>query len=174
MRLAAFHQFETAIALLQRGMHVSIVSHITHINPKTLRSLVREIHGKRPVSGQMTSSSGILRTRAVQASASVFAVLYRSSAGSRIFDGIELTDFLAAYDRYLALAGEITQPNTQKIPIDITQAWVIARDIQTGAAYFQSCRRCHIDYLLADDSRTPPSCPICALNKQGASQSVGE
>ena len=174
MKLAAFHQFETAVELLQRGMHVSIVSHITRINPKSLRSLVHEIHGKRPASGQITSTSGILRTRAAQATASVFAVLYRASPGSGIFDGIELTNFLAAYDRYLALAGEITPPNMQRISIDITQAWVIARDIQTGAAYFQACRRCHIDYLLADDSRTPPSCPICALNKQGATQNPKE
>jgi hypothetical protein len=174
VRLATFHHFETAIALLQRGMHVSIVSHITHINPKVLRSLVREIHGKRSASGQMTSTSGILSTRAVQASASVFAALYRASGGSGIFGGIDLTDFLAAYDRYLALAGDITSPSPKKIPINITQAWIIARDIQTGAAYFQSCRRCHIHYLLADDSRTPPSCPICALKKQGPSQTAGE
>lgn len=166
MKLATFHQFDTAVALLRRGMHVSIVSRITHINPKILRPLVHEIHGERPVSGQMTSISGILRTRAVQASASVFAVLYRASGGSEIFSKIDLKDFLAAYDLYLALAGEITPPNTQKIPIDITQAWVIARDIQTGAAYFQSCRRCRIQYLLADDSRIPPSCPICALKTQ--------
>jgi len=174
VRLAAFHRFDTAIALLQRGMHVSIVSRITEINPKILRPLVREIHGKRPVSGQMTSASGILRTRAVQASASVFAVLYRASGGSEIFGGIDLRGFLAAYDGYLALAGGIMPPNAQRIPIDITQAWLIARDIQTGAAYFQSCRRCHIHYLLADDSRTPPSCPICALNKQRPSQSADE
>ncbi len=166
MKLAAFHRFDTAISLLRRGMHVSIVSHITQINPKILRPLVRELIGKRPVSGQMVSTSGILRNRAVQASASVFAVLYRASGGSGIFGKIDLKDFLAAYDRYLALAGEITPSNTQPIPIDITQAWVIARDVQTGAAYFQSCRRCHIQYLLAGDSHMPPSCPICALNKQ--------
>ena len=173
MKLAAFNQLDTAIALLRRGMHVSIVSRITHINPKILRPLVREIHGKRPVSGQMTSISGILRTRAVQASASVFAVLYRASGGSGIFDRVELKDFLAAYDLYLELAGEIAPPNTQEIPINITQAWVIARDIQTGAAYFQSCRRCHIQYLLADDSRLPPSCPICALNEAGSFSKCG-
>jgi len=174
LKLAALRRFDTAVALLRRGMHVSIVSRITDINPKVLRPLVREIHGERPVSGQITSTSGIIRTRAVQASASVFAMLYRASGGSEIFSGIDLKNFLSAYDRYLALTAEMSPPNAQRIPINITQAWVIARDIQTGTAYFQSCRRCHIHFLLAADSRTPPSCPICALNKQGTPRSADE
>lgn len=170
MRLAQFLHFETAIALLQRGMHVSIVSHITHIDPRHLRSLVHEIHGKRPLSGPIPSASGILSTRAVQASVSVFAALYRASGGSAIFSNIDLPVFLAAYDRYLALAGRITPPSSKRIPIDITQAWVIARDMRTGAAFFHFCRRCRLHYLRATDARIPPGCPICALKKRAPSQ----
>lgn len=172
MRLAQFHHFEMAVAVLQRGMHVSIVSRISHINPKVLRSLVREIHGRRPVSGQIASAGGILSTRAVQASASVFAALYRASGGTAIFDGIDLTRFLDAYDRYQALAGWIIPPGSKRIPIDITRAWVIARDLRTGIAYFQFCRRCHIHYLQADDARLPPGCPVCALKRRPPPRSL--
>ncbi len=103
MKLAAIHQFDTAVALIQRGLRLSIVSHTTNIPLKTLRSLHHEIHGRSPPSGQLPSLRGMLATRLAQAVASLFAALYRSVAGSSVFDRIELIALLTAHDLYLSL-----------------------------------------------------------------------
>ncbi|MCP4993720.1 MAG: flagellar transcriptional regulator FlhC [Gammaproteobacteria bacterium] len=156
--------------LIRRGMRISIVSSITGINQKILRVLHHDIHGRGPVAGQLPSTGGILSTRTMQATASVFAALYRSVGSSDIFDGITLDALITAHDLYLELCqGLITiTPNT--MPINTTQAWIIARDIGIGAAYFRNCRHCRIHYLLPDDSRLSPTCPICALKKRGSGQ----
>jgi len=169
MKLVTLHQFETAIELLRRGLRVSIVSHITGIHSKILRSLYREIHGCRPRSGQLPSTSGILSSRAAQATASVFAATYLSAGGSGIFRRVDLTALLSAHGLYLELTGELMPPRPGAIPLDITHAWVIARDVHTGAAYFAYCGRCRIHYLLAQESRIPTSCPICALKRRRVS-----
>ena len=48
-------------------------------------------------------------------------------------------------------------------PIDINQAWVLARDLGTGLAALRFCARCNVHYLAGDASRTALRCPICAL-----------
>jgi len=166
MKLAAIHRFDTAVALIQRGLRLSIVSHTTDIPLKTLRSLHREIHGRSPLSGQLPSLRSMLATRLGQAVASVFAALYRSVGGSGVFDRIELTALLAAHDLYLSLLEEIIPCEPSVKPLDINQGWVIARDIRTGTVYFQDCRVCRIRYIVAVDIRLSPRCPICVLRRR--------
>ncbi len=168
MRLAHHQRMETATTLIHREMRISIVGSITGINPKTLRVLHHDIHGRGPVAGQLPSTGGILSTRTIQATASVFAVLYRSVGGSGIFDEIKMHALITAYDFYLELCQNLITITPNTLPINMTQAWIIARDIHTGATYFRRCRLCHIHYLLPDDSRLSPTCPICALKKRGS------
>jgi len=166
MKLAALQRFDNAVTLIRRGMRISIVSRITGIHLKLLRSLHREIRGHGPSAGQMPSTSGILATRSAQATASVLAEIYRSAGGSSIYDHIDMTALLTAHDLYRELL-EVAVPSASPVkPLDITLAWIIARDIQTGAVYFQECRHCHIQFLSAADARSPPGCPICALKRQ--------
>jgi hypothetical protein len=40
---------------------------------------------------------------------------------------------------------------------------VIARDLRVGASRLAYCPACEVRYLVMDNSRTPPSCPLCAL-----------
>ncbi len=164
MKLASIQQFDTAVGLIHRGMRLGIVSHITGIHLKTLRTLHREIHGRVPSPGPMPSSGGIISARLAQVSASVLATLYRSIGGAGIYHLIDMKALLTAYDLYRELLVDIT-PLPVK-PLDITQAWIIARDLQTGAVYFQACRHCHTHYLCAVDAHSPPGCPICALKRR--------
>ena len=166
MRLDGIHRFDSAVDLIQRGMRISIVSHLTGLPPRVLRSLHHEIHGVSPPAGQMPSSTGMLATRSAQAMASVFAAFYRSVGGVGIRDQIELSALLTAHDLYLELVEILVSAVSHLKPIDINQAWVIARDIQTGALYFSDCRTCDIRYLCATDTRSPPGCPICALKRR--------
>ncbi|MEJ1343107.1 MAG: FlhC family transcriptional regulator [Candidatus Sedimenticola sp. (ex Thyasira tokunagai)] len=161
---------ETATMLIHRGMRISIVSSITGINPKILRELHHDIHGRGPVAGQLPSTGGILSTRTMQATASVFASLYRSVGGPGILDGINLDALITAHDLYLEFCRSMITITPNTLPMNITQAWIIARDIGIGAAYFRNCHHCRIHYLLPDDSRLSPTCPICALKKRGSGQ----
>ena len=56
-------------------------------------------------------------------------------------------------------------------PIDINQAWVLARDLGTGLAALRFCARCKVHYLAGDASRTALRCPICALMPGGRAAS---
>ncbi len=166
MKLAAIQHFDNAVTLIRRGMRLSIVSRITGIHLKLLRSLHREIHGRGATSGQMPSTSSILATRSAQATASVFAAIYRSAGSSGIYDQIDMTALLTAYDLYRELLEVAVLPASPVKLLDINQAWIIVRDIRTGAAYFQECRHCYIDFLSAADANSPLDCPICALRRQ--------
>jgi len=163
MRLEQLQQMETATRLIRRGMRISIVSNATRINSKTLRILYHDIHGRGPAAGQMPSCCSILSTRAMQATASVFASLYLSIGGFKIANKINLSALISAYDLYLELCQELSPIRHDTLPINISQAWIIARDISINAAHIHSCRCCHIQYLVANDSRLAPSCPLCAL-----------
>ena len=66
MKLDAIHRFDTAVDLIERGLRISIVSHLTGVHPKTLRALYRELHGRSPPSGPLPSAAAILATRTAQ------------------------------------------------------------------------------------------------------------
>jgi hypothetical protein len=166
MRLSHLRDLETAVELIRREMRVSIVHSLTGISPKALRALHREIHGRGAVAGQIPSTGGILSTRIMHATASVFATLYHSTGGSGVFEQLDLKAMLTAYDLYLELCQDLPALTPNACPISINQAWAITRDIRTGAAYFHRCQRCRILYLLAEESRLPPACPICSLRKR--------
>ncbi|MCP5410478.1 MAG: flagellar transcriptional regulator FlhC [Chromatiaceae bacterium] len=168
MRLDLIEREYEAIELIKRGMRISVVSRITEFSPKVLRSLSREVHGHSPRSGQLPSTSRMLSKRSTQATATLFTALYRAQAGSGIFDAIALDHLLAAHERYLAFSAGLRLQGLDIVPIDITQAWVLARDIRSGVASFRYCHACHLHYLFIDDARVPEGCPICALKRQYA------
>ena len=172
MKLAHLQKLETATVLIKHKMRVSIVHSVTGINQKCLRSLHWEIHGSGPTAGQIPTTGRMLSTRPKHGMASVFAAIYRSIGNAKIFKSLDIFPLLSAYDLYLELSCGITRNNPNIHPINITQAWVIARDIIIGAAYFRHCRCCRIHYLLADDAHVPPACPICTLRKQEPKLSI--
>ena len=168
MRLAYLQRAETAVALIRRQMRTSIVSRLTGIAPERLRALRRDIHDRKAPSGQLPSTGRILSNRARQATASLFAALYRAVGGPRIFNTVDLDALVDAHDLYLDLSRELTRLSQSVAPIDLTQAWVISRDIRIGVVSFRLCRRCRVHYLIADDCPTALTCPLCALRKRRA------
>ena len=166
MKLDAIHRFDTAVDLIERGLRISIVSHLTGVHPKTLRTLHRELHGRSPPSGPLPSAAAILATRTAQAMASVFALCYRTVGGTGIFDQLELHALLTAYELYRELVEAFLSDASSRPSLGINEAWVLARDLQTGAVYFRDCPHCAVRYLCARESLSPPGCPICALRRR--------
>lgn len=169
MRLDMHARAAEAIALIRRGMRTSIVGYITGVHPVVLRELHHEIHRSKPASGQLPSSGGVLRSSLMRASASAFAALYRSLAAGDIGTTVDTHALVKAHDLYLEQVGDLVPAGRHGTPIDINQAWIIARDLTTGVVRFQFCRRCRVRYLVADLSDRPPTCPLCALRVGRAS-----
>lgn len=165
MRLELHARMDLAIALIRRGMRTSIVGQITGVHPALLRQLHHEIHRRKPASGQLPTSYGVLRTPLLQAGASAFASLYRSLAPGDIRLALDTDALVGAHDLYLEQVGGIVASGEHGTPIDINQAWTIARDLTTGVVRFQFCARCRVHYVVADLSNTPPNCPLCVLNR---------
>jgi hypothetical protein len=167
MRLDLHTRAARAIALIRRGMRTSIVGQITEVHPIVLRELYHEIHRRKPPSGQLPSSSVVLRSSLMRASASAFSALYRSLGGGGIFKAVDTQALVQAHDLYLEQVRDLVPAGRSGGPIDINQAWIIARDLTTGAVRFQFCRRCRVHYLMADRCDRPPTCPLCAMQISG-------
>lgn len=165
VRLQLHARMDLAIALIRRGMRTSIVGQITGVHPALLRQLHHEIHRRKPASGQLPTSYGVLRTPLLQAGASAFASLYRSLAPGDVRLALDTDALVGAHDLYLEQVGGIVGSGEHGTPIDINQAWTIARDLTTGVVRFQFCARCRVHYVVADLSNRPPSCPVCALHR---------
>ena len=166
MKREAIQRYNTAVDLIGRGLRLSIVGHLTGMHPKTLRALYRELHGRSPPSGPLPSAPTVLATRADQAMASVFALCYRRMGGPGIFEQLTLPALLEGYDLYRELLAAFVPEISPHKVLDINAAWVLARDITTGAVYFRDCARCAVHYLCARESFSPPGCPICALRRR--------
>jgi hypothetical protein len=164
VRLERHRRTALAIALLQRRLRTSIVHQLTDIPLSVLRELHHEIHGRKPASGQLPSTGAILRRPTQQMNASVFACLYRTFGGDGILAAVDVDALLRAHDLYLKQSTCYRGSGQGEQPIDLTQAWVIARDLSTGVARLRSCRRCGLRHLIADLQRAPPTCPACTLN----------
>ncbi|MCB1860385.1 MAG: flagellar transcriptional regulator FlhC [Gammaproteobacteria bacterium] len=170
MQLADIDRYQTAVELIHRQLRLSVVHQITGIQPKVLRSLYREMHGKGPPAGQLPSSEGILSNRLAQAAASLFAMLYWSRVKSGNGRTIDMRALLAAHANYL----EFLETSLAEVPIerlDITQAWVLARDMRTGLVEIRSCDQCQVRFLYTPYGRLSSRCPICTLKQREANES---
>ena len=151
-------QLEVAVELIKRGTRAVLVSAITGIPRNAACSLYRDIHGDSPASGQLpTGACNIIVTRRVQVEASLFATIL-----AKVIKLTGLKDMgewlLLAYDLYSALRKE-------KQKLSINTAWVIARDMRSGAARLKKCRQCGASFLIATGMQQAPVCPCCPKRK---------
>ncbi|MFB1489731.1 MULTISPECIES: FlhC family transcriptional regulator [unclassified Thiocapsa] len=163
MRLQHHARTQLAITLIRRGMRTSLVGRISGLRPAVLRTLHREIHGCKPLPGQLPSTGSLLGSARRQANASVFAGLYRAFGGAAVQRSIDIEALLTGHRLYLEQMVRLAASDTLGAPLDINQGWVIARDLTTGLVLFRTCERCAIPYVAGAFSRRAVDCPICAL-----------
>jgi hypothetical protein len=155
--LAEAQRLELALALLRRRARISIVHRETGISRKRLRALYVELHGQMASCGPLPALGGAkIANRAVQIQAGLFASIYVRYVG-RGRTGGGLAALISAYDLYRVLA-------PAERPLDINDAWVIAGDLRIGTSRLCTCVRCALHYLVASDSRVPPTCPFCVCH----------
>ena len=163
MRLRHHARTQLAIALIRRGMRTSLVARISGLRPAVLRELHYEIHGCKPLPGQLPSTATLLGTARRQANASLFTGLYRAFGGAAVQRCIDIEALLTGHRLYLEQMAGLTGSDTLGPPLDINQGWVIARDLTTGLVLFRTCEPCAIPYVAGAFSRRSVDCPICAL-----------
>ncbi len=163
MILERHTRMRLAMELIARRARVSIVHHETNLPRDQLRAMYRELHGVAAPSGQLPALGGAaINSRRRQLQASLFAVSYWRCHGQRCAvhappeRAQRIYAVIAAYDLCLALAGA---ENT----LEITHAWIIARDLHIGTARLLYCPHCEVLYFVAEQSRFAQNCPICAL-----------
>jgi hypothetical protein len=155
--LAEAQRLELALALLRRRARIAIVHRETGLSRKRLRALYVELHGQTASCGPLPALGGAkIANRALQIQAGLFAGLYAHYLRRGGTDGA-LAALIGAYDLYRTLA-------PAERPLDINDAWVIAGDLRIGTSRLCTCTRCTLQYLVASDSRVPPTCPFCACH----------
>jgi hypothetical protein len=163
MRLRHHARTQLAIALIRRSMRTSLVARISGLRPAVLRELHHEIHGCKPLPGQLPSTATLLGTARRQANASLFTGLYRAFGGAAVQRCIDIEALLTGHRLYLEQMAGLTGSDTLGPPLDINHGWVIARDLTTGLVLFRTCERCAIPYVAGAFSSRSVDCPICAL-----------
>ena len=113
------------------------------------------MHGRSPSSGLLPSMSTLLPNRSSQIYVSLFAAIYGRIGGEKVLQEIDIHAVVEAWDLFDALTAHVDR----KRPADMTDAWVIARDLRARSALMHRCAKCFSAYLVADDCKLPPSCP---------------
>jgi len=159
------HQAETlALALLGHGARVGVVHWATGVKLEVLAHWFRHLQGRPPPRGPLPESSGsMVRTRAQQAQASLFGVIYarhhREGAGGHAIDPWALVQ---AYELYLSLGVTDRGATGRGATLSINEAWILARDLRGGLASLDWCPTCQARYVATQDGILV-GCPLCAL-----------
>ena len=162
--LTAQHEQRTlAFELIRRKLRTPIIHLHTRIPLADIRDWHREIHGRSPSSGLLPSMSTLLPNRNSQIYVSVFAAIYQRIGGARVLNEIDIHALVEAWDMFDKLTAHLDR----RRPADITDAWVIARDMRAKSAQMQRCAKCAAPYLVAYDCKLPPTCPVCHEIRQG-------
>jgi hypothetical protein len=157
--LADLARTELAVRLLTRNARISIAHYESGLPLRRLRDLYRELHHRKPSSGQLPAvGCPAIRTRRQQIQASLFATVYEAQGGPSVYQATDIEALVRAYDTFLFLAEA-----SGRAEIDFNICWVVARDLRIGASRLVRCPRCEIRYLVSDNSRAPASCPLCSL-----------
>ena len=150
---------QLAVRLVRHGVKLSIVYSGTGVAREYLRNLHREIHGRSPRGGPLVTSVGtVIKTRPQQAHASLFAALYLRLDGRGLYQAVNYTALLDAFEMYLALI-----PRRKPPLIDINLAWATARDLRSGQADLQHCPDCEVGFLVMRAGNIGSTCPLCSL-----------
>lgn len=161
--LERHRRLDLALALVERKLRTTPAHVLTGLPESEIRSLYRMIHGRSPTSGSIPSTGHLMTSRRRQAKISAFVAVYLGLAGevgNRILDAHIL---IRSHDLYQELIGF-----RQADEIDLTSAWSVLRDYQSGISRRPCCKHCGAWFIISDNADVPPSCPFCALRRRGA------
>ncbi|MEY4683822.1 MAG: hypothetical protein RLZ25_281 [Pseudomonadota bacterium] len=158
---------DLALALVQRKLRTSPAHVLTGLPEAEIRSLYRLVHGRSPTSGSIPSTGHLMTSRRRQAKISVFIAVYLGLAGDEGGRHVDARMLIRSHDLFQELIGV-----RQAEEVDLTAAWSVLREYQSGISRRPCCKDCGACYIITDTADVPPSCPFCALRRRCASPSV--
>ncbi len=157
-----------ALALIELGFRTSIVHLETNLPTGRIRDLFHGWHGLagsslKPSSGSLPESDTILKTRANNAEGTLFVLLYLRFAGDGAKHCINIDAIIKAHRLLTGNRARFGAVFTNQ-PLDVNQAWVLARDFRSDTLKLRRCIHCSAPYLVVDHQHNQPKCPFCAMS----------
>lgn len=157
-------QRQLAYDLLANRLRPQIVHLHTRIRVPVLREMYKELHDTSPPSGQLPSIKLLLGRNIEHIYCSIFAKIYLRHVNEDPSAEIDVPSLLKAWLDFRTVA-----PNAE-IPRDLTDAWVIVRNVRMGTIVFKQCPACSSNYLILAKTEPAKTCPICRRRENGASR----
>ena len=174
---AQLQDYCLAYELIKRKLRTSYVSQLLNsISLPEIRDIHRAIHhGDSPKSGLLPAIDAIPQTRESLLYLSLFASLYRSASQVDIRTKMDVPAIIFAWDFFCdTFPNQIRErrPYGKVRPANFSEAWVIAQALTIGLAALHYCESCHGEYVVIYNSKFPPTCQICVMDKLRKIQST--
>lgn len=160
--IARHERIAKAMRLVRLGFRAQIVILHTGIPASSARAIVKQLRDCIPISpGPLKTLKTILSSRRSIIEASIIGITYLKIAGEQTtYRSVDIEAVIRAHRVYLKVRGALPRPLA--FPIDINEAWVIAREFRSGHATLHHCSSCSHQYLVGENGETQCiSCPIC-------------
>ncbi len=174
---AQLQDYCLAYELIKRKLRTSYVNQfLNNISLPEIRDIHRAIHhGDSPKSGLLPAIDAIPQTRESLLYLSLFASLYRSASQVDIRTKMDVPAIIFAWDFFCdTFPNQIRErrPYGKVRPANFSEAWVIAQALTIGLAALHYCESCHGEYIVIYNSKFPPTCQICVMDKLRKMQST--
>lgn len=174
---AQLQDYCLAYELIKRKLRSSYVSQLlNNISLPEIRDIHRAIHhGDSPKSGLLPAIDAIPQTRESLLYLSLFASLYRSASQVDIRTKMDVPAIIFAWDFFCdTFPNQIRErrPYGKVRPANFSEAWVISQALTIGLAALHYCESCHGEYIVIYNSKFPPTCQICVMDKLRKTQST--
>lgn len=148
-------RMQTAQELITNRMRCSLVSRLTGVEGRTVRSWWHQIHGEAPPSGKTPATAlRFIKNQRDATRAAAFVSFYRATTQSA---DVDLGDFLDVFKLFTRLHGVI----------DANAAFYALQDIEEGIFAFPLCHTCKAHYLFDCCERVTSKCPFCGTDPSG-------
>jgi|GEM_PF-970590 len=149
---------DLARRLLVRHLRVGPTVSLTGLSELEVRGFYRAIHGKGAVAGQYPLSYSLARSRPGQIKVSLFVWFYRVIGKEQVFRKVDPDALIKAYDFFHETTSQVFMAE-----LNLTDAWVLARDMVTRSITIEECRVCRLHYAQIEYALVPPGCPFCVM-----------
>jgi hypothetical protein len=135
--------------LIKAGLRLSIVTNLTGLPQKKLRSIYRHVFNSSPPNGRLADNCLFFATSLRRvAQISSFCSLHIALHGTPSESG---EDLLTSWREYQRLCGEL----------DINAAYYAVRDVRVKIVQFPRCDRCKVRHIYDRAKQHTESCPFC-------------
>lgn len=150
MTRAEIEDLAIAQKLIDEGLRLSIVQHLTNITTLAARSLWHESHGRKPPNGKLPETSlYFMKTSTDAANIAAFAVFYIQTYG--VDYRVTAQKLYTAFILFKKL-----------IPsFDINAAYRVIKDLYIGFASLNRCDECEAAYIYIPEHKRGNKCPFC-------------